>query len=295
MEAEWNDDFHHALHSVVTGERNGYYVDFGCLEQLGTSISEGFVLQGGYSRHRRRRHGAPSSGIEPERLVTYAQNHDQIGNRPRGDRLACLLRADQLRLVCAVLMLSPYVPLLFMGEDYGETAPFPYFVDHSDQGLLEAVRRGRAYEMRDIGFEEEQLDPADEATFELAKIDFGLREVGHHVCVWAAYRELISLRRTHPALARSSRSGCRAQVSNGSLLGVYRRAHDSSDEAVGFFNFSADATPVTIPASSGQGWVKLADSAAPRFGGSGTGLLPDRVEAGVILTTAPAGFCVYGS
>jgi maltooligosyltrehalose trehalohydrolase len=295
MDAQWNDDFHHALHSVVTGERNGYYVDFGLLEQLGTSISEGFVLQGGYSRHRRRRHGAPSSGIEPERLVTFAQNHDQIGNRPRGDRLACLLSADHLRLVCAVLMTSPYVPLLFMGEEYAETAPFPYFVDHTERELLEAVRRGRAYEMRDLGFEEEQLDPADSATFELAKVDFGLREVGHHVSVWTAYRELIRLRRTHPALARSSRSGCRAHVSNDSLLGVYRKAHDSPDEAVAFFNFGAAATPIAIPVSSGHSWVKLADSATPRFGGSGTGLLPDRIEDGGTLTIAPTGFCVYGA
>jgi maltooligosyltrehalose trehalohydrolase len=294
MDAQWSDDFHHALHSVVTGERNGYYVDFGRLEQLATSISEGFVLQGGYSRHRRRRHGAPSGDIEPDRLVVFAQNHDQIGNRPLGDRLSAQLDADHLRLVCCVLIMSPYIPLLFMGEDYAERAPFPYFVDHSEQGLIEAVRRGRAYEMHDLRFSAESMDPADEATFELAKIDLGLRNVGHHADVWAAYRELIKLRRTHPAIARSWRSDCRADVSHDTLLGIYRKACDSPEEAVAFCNFGADAVRAPIPADPGRVWAKVADSASPSFGGSGSGLLPDRIDAGDdALTLAPAGFCIY--
>jgi maltooligosyltrehalose trehalohydrolase len=295
MDAQWSDDFHHALHSVVTGERNGYYVDFGRLQQLATSISEGFVIQGGYSRHRGRRHGAPSGGIEPERLVVFSQNHDQIGNRPRGDRLSAQLDPDRLRLVGAVLLMSPYVPLLFMGEEYAETAPFPYFVDHAEASLLEAVRKGRSDEMRGIGFAEESLDPADPATFEMAKIDFALAESGYHASVRAAYRELIALRLAHPALARSSRSGCTADVSGDWLLGIYRRAHDSSDRAVAFFNFGSAPASATYRCGSKGSWTKLADSASPRFGGNGTDMLPDSIDDGEDVTLAPCAFCVYGA
>jgi len=143
MDAQWNDDFHHALHAVVTGERTGYYADFGRAEDVARAMDQGFVYQGAHSVYRGRRHGAPSGGLDPERFVVFSQNHDQIGNRARGDRLASLVDLDRLRLAAAAVLLAPGIPLLFMGEEYGETAPFPYFVDHQDPELLEAVRRGR--------------------------------------------------------------------------------------------------------------------------------------------------------
>ena len=146
MDAQWCDDFHHALHALVTGERDGYYADFGDLGQLATSYRQGFVYTGQPSRFRGRRHGAPPDGVEPLRFVVYAQNHDQVGNRPIGERLSSLVPFESLKLVAGLVLLSPFVPLLFMGEEYGETRPFPYFVSHTDPALVEAVRRGRAEE-----------------------------------------------------------------------------------------------------------------------------------------------------
>ena len=132
LDAQWNDDFHHALRTLLTGERTGYYSDFGQFSHLVKGFEEGFVLSGEYSAYRRRRHGSSSAGIPPGKLVVFSQNHDQVGNRMRGERLGEHLSAQQLKLAAATVLLSPYVPLLFMGEEYGEPAPFPFFVSHGD-------------------------------------------------------------------------------------------------------------------------------------------------------------------
>jgi maltooligosyltrehalose trehalohydrolase len=294
LDAQWNDDFHHALHSVVTGERSGYYSDFGELDQVATSISKGFVLQGQYSRHYKRRHGAPSDQVPPERFVVFDQNHDQIGNRPAGDRLSSRLDTERLRLTAAVMLLSPYVPLLFMGEEYAENAPFPYFVDHSDPRLMSAVRRGRADEMRHIGFEGEQLDPTDPRTFERARLDLGLRDAGgEHARVWATYRSLIELRRTHPAFGRGPRAGNSADVVGESVLKMSRRG-EVGGEAVALFNFRAEPARIALPDCPGGLWRKLADSGDPEIGGSGA-VLSDEAPGGAELTLATGAFCVYES
>ncbi|HEY0994982.1 MAG TPA: malto-oligosyltrehalose trehalohydrolase, partial [Gemmatimonadaceae bacterium] len=132
LDAQWADDFHHAVHALLTGERSGYYADFGEAGQVAAALREPFVYAGQYSPHRRRRHGAPSTGIPRDRFVVAIQNHDQVGNRATGDRLAGLVEPARYRLAASLLLLSPYVPLIFMGEEYGETNPFQYFVHHSD-------------------------------------------------------------------------------------------------------------------------------------------------------------------
>jgi maltooligosyltrehalose trehalohydrolase len=146
LDAQWNDDFHHALHTLLTGERTGYYEDFGRIQDLAKAFAEGFVYSGAYSPARRRRHGNTSKDLAADRFVVCAQNHDQVGNRLKGDRLSALVSFEGLKLAAAVVLLSPFIPLLFMGEEYGETAPFPYFVSHSDPDLIEVVRRGRRAE-----------------------------------------------------------------------------------------------------------------------------------------------------
>jgi len=159
MDAQWNDDFHHALHVAMTGERTGYYVDYCGVGDLARALDEGFVLQDTQSTFRRRRHGAPSGHLPPERFVVFSQNHDQIGNRPLGNRLITTISPEQYGLVAALVILSPNVPMLFMGEEYGERAPFPYFVDHSDPALIDAVQVGRAQEFKDIASASELFDP----------------------------------------------------------------------------------------------------------------------------------------
>ena len=212
LDAQWNDDFHHALHSAVTGERSGYYLDYGPVDDLARAMNEGFVYQGEYSRFRGRSHGAASIGIAPERFVIFAQNHDHIGNRPRGDRLVTMISRPQSRLVAALVLLSPGVPLLFMGEEYGETAPFPYFIDHGDADLIQAVRKGRAEEFASLADEGQLFDPADESTFTAARIDRRLRRDGHHRNLFELTGDLIALRRQNPALRRSARTDARARA-----------------------------------------------------------------------------------
>ena len=138
LDAQWSDDFHHALRALLTGDRAGYYGDFGQFSHLAISFREGFVLSGGYSLVRKRRHGNSSAAVPPCRLVVFSQNHDQVGNRMRGERSDEHLSTRQLKLAAATVLLSPYLPLLFMGEEYAETAPFPYYVNHGDPELMES-------------------------------------------------------------------------------------------------------------------------------------------------------------
>jgi maltooligosyltrehalose trehalohydrolase len=295
LDAQWNDDFHHALHAALTGESLGYYADFGDVGQLARSMSEGFVYQGQYSRHRARRHGASSTGIEPERFVLFAQNHDHVGNRPRGDRLASIVGPDALRLAAAVLLLSPGVPLLFMGEEYGETAPFAYFVDHADPGLRDAVRRGRREEMTGLGWTEETVDALAERTFQAAVLDRSQRFAPGHAQLWSLYRSLIDLRSTHGALARSARP--QAQASAQGDVVILTRS-DATESVCSLFNFSAVEAEAPLPGPSGgtggpSSWTLLIDSADPTLGGNGQ-RQSERVESKDVVRLGPHGFCAFG-
>src|SRR5262249_10339999 len=152
---------HHAVHATLTGERNGYYADFGPVASIVQSLQEPFVFDGQYSASRRRRHGGPSVGIPRARFVVAIQNHDQIGHRAAGERLTTILSPEQLRLAAALVLLSPYVPLLFMGEEYGETNPFQYFISHGDESLAAAVRDGRRAELSSFAWAGDVPDAAD--------------------------------------------------------------------------------------------------------------------------------------
>jgi len=191
MDAQWLDDFHHSLHALITGEDSGYYTDYGELGDFATALDQGYVFAGDYSPYRMRRHGNQPNGARAEQFVVCVQNHDQVGNRMLGDRLSTLVDDRSLRLAASCLLLSPYVPLLFMGEEYGETRPFPYFIDHSDAQLIEAVRHGRRQEFSAFKWLAEPPDPQAEATFESARIEPRQNEL------LALYRELIALRKRY--------------------------------------------------------------------------------------------------
>jgi maltooligosyltrehalose trehalohydrolase len=143
LAGQWSDDFHHCVHTLLTGERNGYYADFGSLKQLAKAYTNGFVYEGQFSRFRGRPHGTPTRDIPADRFVVFAQNHDQVGNRAQGDRLSSLVDFEALKLAATAVCLSPSVPLLFMGEEYGERAPFLFFTDFGDPALRQAVSLGR--------------------------------------------------------------------------------------------------------------------------------------------------------
>jgi maltooligosyltrehalose trehalohydrolase len=296
MTGQWNDDFHHALHAAITGERFGYYVDFGAVADIARAMSAGFVYQGEFSASRGRRHGASSIGLEPERFVIFAQNHDHIGNRALGDRLVTLVSPAQARLAAGLVLLAPGVPLLFMGEEYGDPAPFPYFIDHGDPELVQAVRDGRAREFAELARTDRGLDPADEATFLAARLDRTLLNQSEHRARWELHRALIALRQTNPALRRSHRTAARAADSAGLVTLV--RTHPL-DTVVVFFNVSAAATEGTLPdlpngwdGSDGPSWQRLFDPGAPDCGGMGE-TLPKERAPGETVALGPWEFGAY--
>jgi maltooligosyltrehalose trehalohydrolase len=243
MDAQWNDDFHHSAQALLTGERDGYYRDYGQPDDVARALDQGFVYQGQFSRFRRRRHGAPSIAIPPERFVTFIQNHDQVGNRADGARLSTLVPPERLRVAAALLLLSPGLPLLFMGEEYGEVAPFAYFVDHGDPELLDAVRRGRAVEH---AHEATEIlpDPGDPKTFAAAVLRRDPVRHPIHNDLWELYRMLIDLRRSERALHASSRENTRAHAEGGVVTLV--RAHTGSRIAA-FFNLCDEAGSGRLP------------------------------------------------
>lgn len=276
IHAQWNDDFHHSLHALLTGERQGYYQDFGSLKQLAKALREGFVYSWQYSKYRKRRHGSSSQDRPAHQFVVFSQNHDQVGNRLEGDRLSTLLPFEALKLAAGAVILSPNVPLLFMGEEYGEESPFLYFISHTDPELVEAVREGRREEFSDFdwGEGEEIPDPYSEETFGRCKLRWEKREEEKHQILYGFYRELIRLRKEIPSLYHLSKEdmGVREE---GTLLSV-RRWHEG-DEVLYIMNFGSQE--VTADLDLQDGWNKVLDSREGKWGARALQFLRILVES----------------
>lgn len=204
MDAQWSDDFHHALFGLLTDERTGYYADFGSMAQLAKSLTSAFVYGGEFSIYRDRNHGRPVDGLSTHRFLGYIQNHDQVGNRALGERLHHIANLDRAMLAAALVLTSPFVPMIFQGEEFAASSPFLYFADHDDPGLAQAVSKGRRMEFAALGLNPESVpDPEDQATFECSKLRWNeLHAMGgqHHAQMSQWYRDLIRLRRQHPSL-----------------------------------------------------------------------------------------------
>jgi maltooligosyltrehalose trehalohydrolase len=196
--AMWSDDFHHALHAMLTGERDAFFVDFGDPEHLARVLREGFRFQGERSAYRKKPRGTPTAGLAPSRFVVFAQNHDQVGNRPHGERLARLVPPEALPAIAALTCLAPGLPLIFMGEEYGETRPFQYFTSHGDPALAKAVSEGRRAEFIAKAGGEEIPDPQASSTFERSRL--GHRRDGDHGALRGVYRELLRTRARNAAV-----------------------------------------------------------------------------------------------
>ncbi|MGA7188858.1 MAG: malto-oligosyltrehalose trehalohydrolase [Candidatus Acidiferrales bacterium] len=292
LDSVWNDDFHHALHVLLTGEQTGYYEDFHGVEDLEQAFREGFVYSGQYSKYRGRRHGNSSEKFPGESLIVFAQNHDQVGNRLLGDRLAQKASFEKLKVAAGVVLLAPYIPLIFMGEEYGETAPFLYFVSHGDAALVDAVRKGRAEEFARFGWGAEIPDPQSEETFGRSKLNWELRKEGHHRVLWNFYRELLRLRREIPALARLDKKGAEV-VAYPSEKTLFLRRRHGADQIFAAFNFDTEQVPLSLAVPAGQ-WRKRLDSAEPRWQGSGSEL-PESIDSrgNVSLSVAASAFCLF--
>jgi maltooligosyltrehalose trehalohydrolase len=239
----WADDFHHALRVPLAGDRDGYYEDFGRIAQLAKAFHRPHVHDGGYSRYRRRRFGAPAEDVPPQRFVVYCQNHDQVGNRAYGDRMP--EHARRLAAFCTVL--SPFVPMLFMGEEYGERAPFQFFSDHIDKKIAKATREGRRREFAAFAqFGEEIPDPQSRKTFKASKLT---RERDPDIA--RLYGELLAARRRLP----SGDAGEIAFDEESRWLRVRRGGFEL------VCNF-ADR-PARVPCADGE--IELATHGAPRI------------------------------
>ena len=206
LDAAWADEWHHALHATLTGERRGYYEDFGPLPLLAKALRQAWVYDGVYSPHRQRTHGRPPTGLAGNRFVVCTQNHDQVGNRAAGERSSVLMSQGRLRVAAALLLTGPFVPMLFAGEEWGARTPFQYFTGHTDPALGRAVSEGRRREFGYFGWDLKTgegeaggvPDPQDPATFERSKLDWSEPTSGPQAGLLAWYRELIALRRRRP-------------------------------------------------------------------------------------------------
>jgi maltooligosyltrehalose trehalohydrolase len=263
----WNDDFHHSLHALLTGERSGYYADFGAPEQLAKAIAHGFVYDGLHSVARGRPHGTATTDIPGERFVVFAQNHDQVGNRAWGERLGSLTDLEGLKLAATALLLSPSVPLLFMGEEYGDPAPFLFFTDFEEPALREAVSRGRQEEFTAFRWGEATPDPQDPVAFSRSRLTWPLQERPPHDWLRAYYQGLLAIRKSLPSLAAGGKERTTVEVLEARTLALLRRGADGRD-AVVLLRFAPEpgAAWPWMPAGI---WRRLLDSAEPRFGGLG--------------------------
>jgi maltooligosyltrehalose trehalohydrolase len=237
LNAHWADDFHHAIHRFFTGETDGYYADFHGLADVASALRDGYVYEGQYSPYRRRRHGRPPTGVAPHQLVVCSQNHDQIGNRAQGERLSMMLRTPQLKAVAALTLLSPFVPLLFQGEEWAANTPFLYFTDHENAELGRLVAEGRSREFSSFRWQGAVPNPQELETFKRSQLDWSELEKAPHAEMYEWYRRLIELRRKNPTRSKATVSFDEKAAWLRFVLG----------DMLCVFNFSATAQRVPMP------------------------------------------------
>ena len=264
----WSDDFHHALHTRLTRDQVGYYADYPRGHGLERAIAEGFAYQGEPSVYWGRNRGTPSADLAAGHFVISLQNHDQVGNRAGSQRLSALVPPEAVKAAVAILCATPAIPLLFMGEEYGETAPFPFFASFLDPGLQEAVSRGRQGELERLGWPGQVHDPSDPATFASARLNRTLVTKPGHRELREYYRAWLTIRSNHPALGARNKQATQAEMADGVLL-VTRQA-PKGERVVLATNLTGERRPLPRVLA---GSTALLDSAEPRFGGTGGGEL----------------------
>jgi maltooligosyltrehalose trehalohydrolase len=269
LDAQWNDDFHHSVHTLLTRENRGYHADFEGVLPLVSTLRDGWFYSGQRSNFRKRRHGNSPRGISPAKFVVCNQNHDQVGNRAAGERLSSLVSFEALKLAAGITLLSPFVPMLFMGEEYGETAPFQYFTSHGDPELVEAVRRGRREEFAAFGWENSVPDPQDEQTFARSRLDHSLKEKEPHRTLLRFYQELIRIRDENELGIPAPRT---VRELGGCAL-LFMRDNTSQQLAL-LCNFAEFPVTLNLPDLSGK-WTAVIHSADASWNGPEPNLAPE--------------------
>lgn len=324
IDAQWCDDFHHSVHALLTGEKRGYYLDFGNTEHLKTVLKQGFYYSWKYSNFRKKHFGEKPTGVDSRRFVVFSQNHDQVGNRPDGLRLSGLVDLESLKLGCGMLFLGPFVPLVFMGQEYAEDAPFYYFISHSDQELIRAVREGRKKEFRAFLQEQEHSgaaskqhpggapeelfpDPQERNTFEKSKLNWELNKTGHHKVLFEFYRKLISIRKNNAALSNLGFKATRVFEHPDQNLVIFQRLGPGTRALVAA-NFGNAPVKCRLAECTvwneqkgksertgkhrGKRWEKIFDSADTLWMGPGE-TLPSHIHGSEEAVVLPRSFGVY--
>jgi len=291
MDAQWIDEFHHALRVTCGQEKHGYYADFEGLPHLAKSYQDAYVYDGQYSPHRHKNFGVKVKDNPGKQFIVFAQNHDQVGNRMLGERLSSLVNFETQKLMAAAVLLSPYLPMLFMGEEWAEPNPFLYFVSHTDKQLADAVRKGRKAEFSDFHAKGEAPDPVAEETFKNSKLQWHLLQQDQHKRLFSYYQKLIALRKMHPVLKNLNRKqlDVKHDVETQTLI-LHR--WDEDLDIICLMNFSASKQTIEMPFYSEQ-WHKIFDSGAEEWGGKHGE--PEYTASDSHITLQPQSVVVYES
>lgn len=290
INAQWSDDFHHSLYTLLTGDRTGYYADFGKCKHLVKAYKDSFVYDWKYSHFRQRFHGNSASDRPPHQFIVSNQNHDQIGNRIFGERLSKLVCFESLKLAAGAVILSPYIPLLFMGEEYGEEAPFMYFVSHSDPDLIQAVREGRNREFAEFHAEGEPPDPESLETFSMCKLNWEKRQQGKYKVLYNFYKKLIQIRQRNLHLITGDRQNLAAGCIEDKKF-VWWIKNNTEHEIICLINFHE--SDITIPNNFiNNQYQKTLDSADEIWLGCGS-TLPLVINSKPELTLRSQSLVVY--
>jgi len=289
MDAQWNDEFHHALRVTAGQQKTGYYADFNGLEHLAKSYKDAYVYDGIYSPHRLRKFGSKATTRQGSKFVVFSQNHDQTGNRMLGERSSTLLSFEMQKLIAGAVLVSPYLPMLFMGEEWSELHPFLYFVNPGDDELAEAIRKGRKAEFAAFHAEGEAPDPLLEETFLQSKLQWDLPEKEPHKTMLAYYRTLISLRQKVPVFRHPSREHMKVDCDEThNTLFVHR--WNEEQHIVCMMNFSKESFETVLPAHKKQ-WKNILDSAAAQW--KGPLAAPEIALAGETIAIQPESILIY--
>jgi len=296
--AQWLDDFHHASYVLLDPAGKDRYYDFGKMQQLAKAYCEGFVHSGEYVTFRKRKYGRSSAGIAGNKFVAFINNHDQAGNRIDGARLCALTDLDGSKIAAAMLLLAPYVPMLFMGEEYGDDSPFFYFISHSDKALIKAVQEGRRNEFKEftkpgIDFP----DPQSEEIFNQSKLQWSKANTDQHKILLEWYKQLISLRRSHAALQCFDKNCVRTEVLQQDGIVLHRTDATCKKELVALFNISSEAIPYYLPGNNGT-YNTLIYSTESKWQPANTSTtvasFPATMQAGEMIKLPPRSVIVIG-
>jgi maltooligosyltrehalose trehalohydrolase len=289
MDAQWIDEFHHALRIAAGGETTGYYADFTGVKHLAKAYKDAYVYDGQYSPHRQKSFGVKAENNPGQQFIVFSQNHDQVGNRMLGERTSQLVSFEMQKLLAGAVLFSPYLPMLFMGEEWSEPNPFLYFVSHTDPDLAEAVRKGRKAEFAAFHIAGEALDPMSDTTFQNSKLQWELLNTEHHQTLFNYYKKLIALRKQHPVLRQLNRESLNVQYSEGKNTLVLRRWNEEQ-QLLCLMNFSKAQQSVIVPSEAVNGTL-IFDSASPEWKGPQAG--PSEISSNEKLNLLPESFLVY--